>query len=191
MTVDAPVLLSDLLDDMRHEVDKAVNATTETEPARDLIRKAIDLLPGAVEQGVRAACRIDLGKAIGTAWGMAGEIIEACDPAHTDPEANVSVALAKHPVTIAIDPKLTLKVHGLPDLPLKLIVEFVATVNAAVVVVHGGGIIDAKLGTIGLSAKLRCHGLDVPLPLKQRTVDLPLAHHFDPAIVLRHADHAA
>ena len=167
------VKLGALLDDSRGAVDAVVAASTADRGDRVVVDKALALVGDEVQHGIAKACDQDLGELLVSGWAKASELKTYADPVKYPPTTIARMVLGEHAQKIVIDPELTLTIDRLPIHNLKLLVEFTATLKAAVLLIQAGAITGFELGSVVLAAKLRWGDVALPLKLKQREITLP------------------
>lgn len=167
------VKLSALLDDSRSAIDTVVAASTAESGDRVAIGRALALVGDSIQRGIASACDQDLGELLVSGWAKAKELKTYADPIKYPPTTIARMVLGKHTHQIVIDPELTLTINRLPMHNLKLLVEFTATLKAAVLVIQAGAIKGFELGSVVLAARLRWGDIALPLNLKEREITLP------------------
>jgi len=170
---DMQIHLGSVLAETRKTVDAVVAASVAERDNRAVIEKAVSLVSGAIDDGVRKACDQDLGELLVKGWSFAKDLATYTDTVKYPPERIVRVALAEHLMKITLDPDLSIAVAGLPIHQLKLLVEFDAKITGAVLIIQAGAITAFESGTIGLTAKVRWGSVELPLNLKTHELEIP------------------
>ena len=183
---DTPILLSAIVGDSRKAVKK-FSRRGLSEERTPLVGEALKLLNGEIDRGVRTACDVDLVGLLVDGWSKMNEVRDYASPGKQPGSSPVRLALGKHPFGIDIDPGLTLVIPGVSRHHLNVIIAFVATIEAAVLVIDHGSICAVELGTIGLAAHLKWGKHDTPLKLKTRELRLPGRRDLNPPVVIRSA----
>jgi hypothetical protein len=134
---------------------------------------ALPLLAGAIDHGLEKALEPDLVALLIDGWAKMKALRELADPAKLAPGETRILNLAKHAMKLAVDPELHLLLGAAPLARLKLMVEFVATVEGAALSVRDAAIVAVAPGRIALEAKLMWGRKVLPLPLRRKDIDLP------------------
>jgi hypothetical protein len=179
-----PIPLHSLLSDMRGGIDAALAASRTDRSAGDALDAAWPAIRDTVGDDLDKALDADLIGLLAGGWSKAAELRGYTDAKKYPPGKTVAMTLAKTSSTISIDPELTLVVGEALRHKLPLTVEFIATLNAAVLTIAGGRITALRLGKVALDAKLKWDKHAVPLGLKQRELDLPGTFKFDPGVAI-------
>ena len=175
------VLLSSLLADTRDTIDAVVS---DPGNAAGELGKAWPRVGDAVDAGVRKALDVDLFALLADGWRKAHELRGYADPVKFPPGKTVKMTLAKHPMTLDIDPELTLTLGAVSLKKLDLLIEFIATVEAATLTIESGAIRALELGLVTCAAKVRYGGTELPLPLKTHEIRVPWTVRLDPPVAI-------
>jgi hypothetical protein len=134
---------------------------------------AVPLLAGAIDHGLEKALEPDLVGLLVDGWAKARALRALADPAKLVQGETTILHLAKHDMKLAVDPELHLVLGAAPLAKLKLMVEFVATIDGAALSVRDAAIVAVAPGRIALEAQVKWGKKLLPLPLRKKQLDLP------------------
>lgn len=144
-------------------------ADTPGAPAE--VRGLLPSLAGPIAEGLAEFLDIDLVSHLVQAWSTAQELKALAQP--DDPAELAQVTLKEHEVVLKLDPELQVTLAGIRVWQLPLTILLTTTLAAARLGVRGGAIEAVTPGRITFSGKVKWEDDTLPLPLKQKEIDIP------------------